>query len=110
MTDKHPDHKPSIQVSSPPEEATRFERDKLKKIATAKRLSPEETTALEGIHASVDFLLRALADDLDAPVPSKEPAFLQVANDRVCLVRSLVDNLESIRDFLAHFDKDYPLQ
>ncbi|PWU11809.1 MAG: hypothetical protein C5B47_00340 [Verrucomicrobia bacterium] len=60
----------------------------------------QEKTALEAIHASVEFLLEALAEDLNAPIPSKEPAFLYVANDRVCLVRSLVERLESARSFL----------
>ncbi len=72
----------------------------------------QEDTAIEAIHASVDFLLEALAEDLNAPIPSKEPAFLYVANDRVCLVRSLVERLESARFFLStvedHFGSQSP--
>jgi|GEM_PF-4923660 hypothetical protein len=72
----------------------------------------QEDTVLEGIHASVDFLLEALAEDLNAPIPSKEPAFLYVANDRLCLVRSLVERLESARFFLStvenHFGNQSP--
>lgn len=79
--------------------------------ASKNGLSQEET-AIEAIHASVDFLLEALAEDLNAPIPSKEPSFLYVANDRVCLVRSLVERLESARLFLGtvedHFGSQGP--
>lgn len=72
----------------------------------------QEDAVLEGIHASVDFLLEALAEDLNAPIPSKESAFLYVANDRLCLVRSLVERLESARLFLStvesHFGSQSP--
>ena len=71
--------------------------------------NPEET-AINAIHASVDFLLEALAEDLNAPIPSKEPAFLYVANDRVCLVRSLVERLESARSFLSTLKEHYGIE
>lgn len=71
---------------------------------------PQETIAIEGIHASVDFLLEALAEDLNAPIPSKEPAFLQVVNDRVCLVRSLVEQLESARILCATVESHFGTQ
>ncbi len=70
----------------------------------------QEDIAIEAIHASVDFLLEALAEDLNAPIPSKEPAFLRVANDRVCLVRSLVERLEAARIFLSTVEGHYGSQ
>ena len=69
-----------------------------------------EDVAIEAIHASVDFLLEALAEDLNAPIPSKEPAFLHIANDRVCLVRSLVERLKTAQCFLTTLDEHFGTQ
>ncbi|QQY07879.1 MAG: hypothetical protein JMM75_01235 [Candidatus Xiphinematobacter sp.] len=55
----------------------------------------------------MDFLLDALAEDLNRPVPSKEPAFLYMLNDRICLVRSLVKELECTKRLLTTIDRDF---
>jgi type III secretion system TyeA family effector delivery regulator len=73
-----------------------------KKVGSQKFL--EEDAVLGSIYASADFLLDALAEDLNAPIPSKEPAFLYLLNDRIRLVRSLVKELELTKHLLATID------
>ena len=65
----------------------------------------EEDSVLRSIYASMNFLLNALAEDLNTPIPSKESAFLYLLNDRVCLVRSLVEQLEYARFLLSTVDR-----
>lgn len=67
----------------------------------------EEDPALRSIYASMEFLLNALAEDLNASIPSKESIFLYLLNDRVCLVRSLVEQLENLKCLLATIDRHF---
>lgn len=76
-----------------------------KKIGSQKFL--EEDAVLGSIYASMDFLLDALAEDLNAPIPSKETAFLHLLNDRICLVRSLVKELELTKHLMAIIDQHF---
>ncbi|QQY09616.1 MAG: TyeA family type III secretion system gatekeeper subunit [Candidatus Xiphinematobacter sp.] len=76
-----------------------------KRIGSQKFL--EEDATLGSIYASMDFLLDALAEDLNRSVPSKEPAFLYTLNDRICLVRSLVKELECTKRLLTTIDRDF---
>jgi type III secretion system TyeA family effector delivery regulator len=76
-----------------------------KKIGSQK--FPEEDTALGFIYASMDFLLGALAEDLNTPIPSKESAFLHLLNDRICLVRLLVRELELSKHLLTIIDRHF---
>jgi type III secretion system TyeA family effector delivery regulator len=77
----------------------------LKKMGSQK--FPEEDATLRFIYASMDFLLDALAEDLNTPIPSKESAFLHLLNDRICLVRSLVKELELTKYLLAIIDRHF---
>src|SRR5215813_5752541 len=65
--------------------------------------SLKETPPLKFIQASMEFLL----EDLNSPIPSKEPAFLYLLNDRVHLVCSLVSQLKIIKYLLMTIDRHF---